>query len=204
MFGKAELLTAIAPTNRGISANAQQRAQILAAVARLEEHNPTPHSVTSPLLAGDWRLLYTSSQELLGLDRIPLLNLGPIYQSIRTENSKLYNLAEVTGLPLIEGLVSVVASFVAVSPQRVNVQFERFVVGPQRLMGYRDPATYIDQLSRGDRLLALDWQIPTRQPEPTESPDQPVRQGWVEITYLDSDLRIGRGNEGSVFVLQRV
>jgi hypothetical protein len=93
---------------------------------------------------------------------------------------------------------------VAVSPQRVNVQFERFVVGPQRLMGYRDPATYIDQLSRGDRLLALDWQIPTRQPEPTESPDQPVRQGWVEITYLDSDLRIGRGNEGSVFVLQRV
>jgi hypothetical protein len=28
--------------------------------------------------------------------------------------------------------------------------------------------------------------------------------GWLEITYLDTDLRIGRGNEGNVFVLQKV
>ena len=27
--------------------------------------------------------------------------------------------------------------------------------------------------------------------------------GWLDITYLDEDLRIGRGNEGSVFVLSR-
>ena len=29
------------------------------------------------------------------------------------------------------------------------------------------------------------------------------RQGWLEITYLDEDLRIGRGNEGSVFILAK-
>jgi len=29
-------------------------------------------------------------------------------------------------------------------------------------------------------------------------------RGWLDITYLDEDLRIGRGSEGSVFVLQRV
>ncbi|MFM7384513.1 MAG: PAP/fibrillin family protein, partial [Microcystaceae cyanobacterium] len=27
--------------------------------------------------------------------------------------------------------------------------------------------------------------------------------GWLETTYLDNDLRIGRGNEGSVFILAR-
>jgi hypothetical protein len=27
--------------------------------------------------------------------------------------------------------------------------------------------------------------------------------GWLETTYLDSDLRIGRGNKGTLFVLTR-
>ena len=31
-----------------------------------------------------------------------------------------------------------------------------------------------------------------------------VRQGWLDITYLDSDLRIGRDDKGHVFVTQRV
>ncbi|NEP29276.1 PAP/fibrillin family protein, partial [Moorena sp. SIO3I6] len=30
-----------------------------------------------------------------------------------------------------------------------------------------------------------------------------IQQGWLEITYLDDDLRIGRGNQGSVFVLTK-
>jgi hypothetical protein len=28
-------------------------------------------------------------------------------------------------------------------------------------------------------------------------------QGWLEITYLDENLRISRGNEGNVFILER-
>ena len=28
-------------------------------------------------------------------------------------------------------------------------------------------------------------------------------QGWVDTTYLDDDLRIGRGDKGSVFVTAR-
>jgi hypothetical protein len=27
--------------------------------------------------------------------------------------------------------------------------------------------------------------------------------GWLDITYLDEDLRSGRGSEGSVFILAR-
>ncbi|MGL4881863.1 MAG: PAP/fibrillin family protein, partial [Waterburya sp.] len=29
------------------------------------------------------------------------------------------------------------------------------------------------------------------------------QKGWLDITYLDEDMRIGRGNEGNVFVLTK-
>jgi PAP_fibrillin len=41
-------------------------------------------------------------------------------------------------------------------------------------------------------LKAIDFNITNR--------DQ---KGWLDITYLDDDLRIGRGNQGSVFVLTK-
>ncbi|MEL6764608.1 MAG: PAP/fibrillin family protein, partial [Cyanobacteria bacterium J06607_6] len=30
------------------------------------------------------------------------------------------------------------------------------------------------------------------------------QSGWLEVTYLDDDLRISRGNQGSLFVLKKV
>jgi len=29
------------------------------------------------------------------------------------------------------------------------------------------------------------------------------QKGWLETTYLDENLRIGRGNEGSLFILAK-
>jgi hypothetical protein len=34
--------------------------------------------------------------------------------------------------------------------------------------------------------------------------DTSNRDAWLDVTYLDGDLRIGRGNGGSLFVLTRV
>ena len=81
----AKLLAAIAGKNRGISATALDRQAILAAITELESHNPHSQPLTTAidLLAGDWRLLYTSSQSLLGIDKIPFAKLGDIYQCIR-------------------------------------------------------------------------------------------------------------------------
>ena len=74
--------------------------------------NPTPRPLeATEFLEGDWRLLYTTSRGILGIDRFPLLNLGQVYQSIRVAESKVYNIAEVFGLPLAEGIVSVAARF---------------------------------------------------------------------------------------------
>jgi len=193
MIWKSRLLEAIAGKNRGLLAGETEKQAILAAIAQLEDYNPTPRPVeATELLNGDWRLLYTTSKGLLGFEKIPLIKLGQIYQSIRAEEAKVYNIAELYGLPYLEGIVSVAARFEVVSEKRVQVKFERSIVGLQRLIGYESPGDFINQIEAGKKFAAADFNLDSRE-----------QNGWLDITYLDSDLRIGRGNEGSVFVLTK-
>ncbi|MEJ6481238.1 PAP/fibrillin family protein [Nostoc punctiforme UO1] len=193
MMGKAALMDAIAGTNRGLLATEAQKQAILAAIANLEDFNPTPRPVEAGnLLDGNWRLLYTTSKALLNLDRLPFCNLGQIYQCIRVETTSVYNIAEIYGLPYLEGLVSVAAKFEPVSGRRVQVKFERSIIGLQRLIEYNSPGTFIQQIEAGKKFAGIDFAIKSDK-----------QQGWLDITYIDNDLRIGRGNEGSVFILSK-
>lgn len=192
MLGKAELLTALAGKNRGVLASASDQQAILALAAQLEDRNPTPQPLESPDLAGDWQLLYTSSDELLGLDRWPVVKLGAIYQCIRPQTQQVYNIAELYGVPWCEGLVSVVARFHPLSAHRVEVEFDRAIIGLQRILGYQTPQRWIEQIESGQKFLPLDFAIRRR---PT--------QAWLEVTYLDQDLRISRGNQGNIFILKK-
>ncbi len=221
MLSKNDLRNAIASKNRGLSATENDRQVIASIIARVEDLNPTSAPLSAPeLLAGDWRLLYTTSQELLGIDRFPLAQLGNIYQCVRPGRSRIYNIAEVKSLPYCEALVSVVADFepaqaengepaqaenglgqpenggsTGLSDRRVNVKFSRGVLGLQRVLGYRSPAQYVEKLEATERiglLQGLDFAI-----------NSDRQQGWLEVTYLDEDLRIGRGNQGSLFVLTK-
>jgi hypothetical protein len=194
---KAKLLRAISDTNRGILASSLDRQAILAAITELELRNPHPRPLTNAidLLAGDWRLLYTSSQSLLGIDRFPLVQLGTIYQCIRPLTSAVYNIAEVSSLiPGLNGIVSIVATFTPVTESRVNVQFNRSVIGLQKLINYSTPDRLITAIETGTKFTAIDLPITRR-----EGRDP----AWLEVTYLDESLRISRGNEGSVFVLTK-
>jgi len=76
----------------------------------------------------------------------------------------------------------------------VQVKFQRFIIGLQRLIGYTTPGNFIQQIESGDfqNKLAFDFPIQSEQ-----------QQGWLDITYIDDNLRIARGNEGSVFVLTK-
>jgi hypothetical protein len=199
MGKKEELLKAIANVNRGIAATETERKAIFSATAYLESANPNPVPTQVPeLLSGDWRLLFTTSNELLGLNRLPGFKLGEIYQCIRATEGKIYNVAEInsiTGLAPFSGLVSVCASF-TIAPEnpdrRVKVNFERFVISSQLLLGYRGVQQHIELLRSPQRLWAIDFAI-----------KNPNQRGWLDTTYLDYDLRIGRGNEGSLFVLTK-
>lgn len=193
MDAKARLLEAVAGKNRGLLATETDRVKVLSAIEQVEDHNPTANPLAAKeLLEGNWRLLYTTSRGILGLDRLPLLQLGQIYQCLRTADARLYNIAEIIGVPFLEGIVSVAAHFEPVSERRVNVQFDRYIFGLQRLLDYRSPSQFIEALESGKKFLPLDFSSESRE-----------RQGWLEITYLDEALRISRGNEGSVFVLAK-
>jgi PAP_fibrillin len=193
---KARLLAAIAGKNRGILASDTDRQAILAAITELESDNPHPQPLTTSidLLAGNWRLLYTTSQSLLGIDKFPLVQLGTIYQCIRPVTGAIYNIAEVNSLlPGLNGLVTIVAKFTPISDLRVNVQFNRSLISFQGLMGYSDPDRLIAAIETGQKFTAIDLKI-----------DRPGKEpAWLEVTYLDENLRIGRGNEGNVFVLTK-
>ncbi|MFN7658255.1 MAG: PAP/fibrillin family protein, partial [Dolichospermum sp.] len=139
-------------------------------------------------------LLYTTSKALLNIDRLPFFQLGQIYQCIRVETNSVYNIAEIYGIPALEGLVSVVAQFTPLSPSRLQVKFQRSIIGFQRLIGYTTPGNFVQQIESGHfkNKLAFDFPIQSQQ-----------QQAWLDITYLDDDLRIARGNEGNVFVLSK-
>jgi hypothetical protein len=192
MMTKSALLEAITGTNRGLLATETQKQAILAMIAGLEDFKPTPRLLDAThLLEGDWRLLYTTSKALLNLDRFPFYKLGQIYQCIRVETTSVYNIAEIYGPPSLGALVSVTAKFEPVSDRRVQVKFQRSIIGLQKLVGYKSPAYFIQQIESGQKFTAIEFPINSDQ------------QGWLDITYIDSDLRIGRGNEGSVFVLSK-
>lgn len=193
MIGKSALLETLAGKNRGLLTTELEKQAILSKIAQLEDQNPTPRPIESAQkLDGNWRLLYTTSQDLLRIDQFPLLKLGQIYQYINATDARIYNIAEVYGLPYLEGLVSVAARFEPLSEQRVQVKFERFIIGLQRLISYRSPLAFVQEIEAGKKFPAVDVSTQDRN-----------QQGWLDITYLDEDLRIGRGNEGSIFVLAK-
>lgn len=197
MNSKTELLKAIEGKNRGLKVTDAEKVTILTAVEKLEDHNPNVNPLQCPnLLNGDWRLLYTTSKSILGLNNLPLMQLGEIYQCIRINYNRIYNIAEIVGLPFLEGLVTVEANIDIVSSKRVNVEFQRSIIGLQRILGYLSPKDLINKIEKGKFFPPLDFKLPSSQRNKTSS-------GWLEITYLDDNLRIGRGNQGNVFILEK-
>ncbi|MBW4553664.1 MAG: PAP/fibrillin family protein [Aphanocapsa sp. GSE-SYN-MK-11-07L] len=193
MVDKADLLTAIAGKNRGLLATERDRQAILAIAAQLADRNPTPQPLAAPeKLGGNWELVYTSSKSLLGLDQLPFLKLGAVYQCIRPQQFQVYNIAELYGIPGLESIVSVVARFTPLSELRIQVEFERSISGLKSLLGYQSPDALIDSLQTGQKFVGLDFPI-----KPSN------RQAWLETTYLDHDLRISSGNEGNLFILTK-
>lgn len=193
MTFKTDVLEMIAGTNRGLLVNESDKVKILTLAEKLEDHNPNPYPLNNPsLLNGDWKLLYTTSKSILGLNNFPLVQLGQIYQCIRVETNKVYNVAEIVGIPFLEGLVSVVANFEAVSDKRVNVNFQRSIIGLQSLLGYISPSDLINKIETGKKFMPFDFNL-----------NQKDQSGWLEVTYIDENLRINRGNQGNLFILSK-
>ncbi|KAH1251179.1 putative plastid-lipid-associated protein 7, chloroplastic [Glycine max] len=189
---KRELCQAVEGINRGIfGIPATKKSEIERLVKQIESLNPTPcPTLELEKVAGCWRLVY-STISILGSKRTKLglrdfISLDDFFQTIDISKSKAVNVIKFSamGLSLLSGQLNIEASFRIASSTvktpllRVDINFENSTITPDRLMNvFR---------KNYDLLLGI------FNPE-----------GWLEITYVDDTLRIGRDDKSNIFVLER-
>ncbi|MBG1243359.1 PAP/fibrillin family protein [Nostoc sp. NZL] len=160
----------------------------------LESVNPNlnPLLYATSLLEGTWQLQYSTAREIRSLISLPLgLKLGKVYQVIDIANKLFFNLAKVKhSLGLVSGYVKVTASFEPAKEdlepppnKRINVYFDKRYLSIEKIMGINTP------------------QLNPFKVIPANNPTN--RTATLDITYLDETLRIGRGGDGSLFILSK-
>lgn len=161
---------------------------------QLESFNPNPQPLlyATSLLEGAWQLQYSTAREIRSLESLPLgLKLGKVYQVIDVTNKLFFNLAKVKhSFGLLSGYVKVTAAFEpaiedlsSVPNKRINVYFDKRYLTIEKIFGIDTP-----QLN----------------PFKVVPANNPIgRVATLDITYLDETLRIGRGGDGSLFILTK-
>lgn len=168
--------------------------------AELDGHIRALESAVSPsfsptdnkasLVDGNWRLLYTTLT-ILGRKRVRLaiatsqkpgfVRIGDITQSIDPVSStsrSAVNFEVLAGG--FKGYFEIIAGYEAVDPKRVEVKLQEWNLVPAKMAEIL-----------GEKKVGLLLQI--FNPE-----------GYLDITYADEDIRVGRDHNGNVFVLEKV
>jgi hypothetical protein len=194
-----ELLDFVRPFGFGSGrcACARERRRIEDLVREHARRNPNPRLEDCfALLQGTWKCLFTDSRYVLGLDKMPGLNLSGVYQRIFVDSSRgeghYFNVAELSR----NGAVKLACGEYAhihpspSDPSRVDVRYEYFYFA-QRLLttyeGHEKLGTVLEA-----NCLPGSLRLPFRRP------------GWQSTLYLDTQLRIVRGNEGGIFILEKI
>ncbi|MBA4733808.1 MAG: PAP fibrillin [Synechococcus sp. MED-G133] len=142
-------------------------------IARLETSIPADLNQDAPLLKGVWDLRWSSSSQ-------PWLRQAPWLENLQAldpERNKGCNLLRLRGPLGGIGAVSVQAELNLISSKRIEVKFCRGGwLGPSR---------------PGQRQVKLMRNVQQNFP------------AWLDITVLSQELRICRGNAGTIFALLR-
>ncbi|KAH7423267.1 hypothetical protein KP509_12G047100 [Ceratopteris richardii] len=137
---KLSLRESLQGINRGIfGVSAAQKSAIEHQIALLEEQNPI-RKPTDHLqkVEGEWRLLY-SSISILGMKRTKLglrdfITLDEFLQTIDVDKNRASNIIKfsVSGLGMLNGALTIEASYVVSSEKRVDIQFEKSTIVPDQ------------------------------------------------------------------------
>ncbi|XP_068645041.1 plastid-lipid-associated protein, chloroplastic [Aristolochia californica] len=213
---KKALIDSVYGTDRGLKATSETRAEIVELITQLEAKNPTPAPTDAlTLLNGKWILAYTSFSALLPLlgRGLPLVKVEEISQTIDSENFTVQNSVQFAG-PLATTSLTTNAKFEVTSPKRVQIKFEEGIVGTPQLTDSIVVPDNVEFLGQKIDLSPFKGIISSVQDTAysvakTISSQPPLKipitntnaQSWLLTTYLDEELRISRGDAGSVFVL---
>jgi hypothetical protein len=183
---REQLIRQLEGLNRGVfGVQSDKQKSIHDSIALLEAANPTREPTRAAAkLDGTWRLLY-STIRILGSKRSRLglrefVQIGEMYQDIDMSTKTAVNRVEfnVSGFAMMRGCLTITAEFEAQSPSKVDVRFRSATLQPEQL----------EKLFQKNYELLLEIFNP---------------EGWLNITYLDDQLRVGRDDDGHIFVLER-
>ncbi|XP_075106482.1 light-induced protein, chloroplastic-like [Nicotiana tabacum] len=214
---KKQLVDSFYGTNRGLSASSETRAEIVELITKLESMNPTPAPTEAlPLLNGKWILAYTSFSglfPLLSRGTLPLVRVEEISQTIDSETFAVQNCVVFAG-PLATTSITTNAKFEVKSPKRVQIKFDEGIIGTPQLTDSIELPENVEFLGQKIDLSPFKSLINSVQDTASSvaksiSSQPPIKfpisnsnaQSWLLTTYLDDELRISRGDGGSVFVL---
>jgi PAP_fibrillin len=213
---KRELLKLAASFDRGFGASRSAREKADALIQGLERGNTAfstaaatilSNSRTSPTLAGNWRMIWTTALDVLSLQASPLFMAGAIYQVFDADTRIVTNIIDF--IPRAQSLLPVgiipnslirakvqtkacqpAGTLVNEYPSRVGLIFESVSVKPIQLFGMDS-----------SMLPPLQLDLP-KLPGTGSTEESP---GYFDVTYLDNELLIIRQNApGGIFVLIRV
>ncbi|XP_030461994.2 fibrillin-5, chloroplastic isoform X1 [Syzygium oleosum] len=183
---KACLYQALNGLNRGIfGVPSAKRSEIEGLVRQLESQNPTPNPTANlDKVGGCWKLVF-STITILGSKRTKLglrdfINLGDFLQIISVAQGKAVNVIKFNarGLNMLNGQLTIDAFFRVASESRVDISYDKSTITPDQLMN----------------VFRQNYDLLLRIFNP---------EGWLEITYVDDTMRIGRDDKGNVFILER-
>eukprot|EP00898_Chlorokybus_atmophyticus_P003034 jgi/Chlat1/3731/Chrsp259S03883 len=216
---KALLIDTLYGLERGLNASSEIRAEISEIIGQLEASNPS-EAPTDQLeqLDGEWKLVYTANSELFPLlvaNRLPGFTIGDIKQIINSRALTIVNEVNYS-TPIAKNAYSVSADFEIRTGKRVQVRFKRGTFGKPEKRGLVFPrmvSVFGTQVDTGplqvlaspleallDQIInAVAYATPISVPIPSLFGSAP--SGWLITTYLDDELRITRGDLGSLFVL---
>ncbi|KAF5937962.1 hypothetical protein HYC85_025468 [Camellia sinensis] len=194
---KKQLVDSFYGTDRGLRATSETRAEIVELITQLEAKNPTAAPTEAlTMLNGKWILAWRKYHRSL------------IQQNFTVQNSVLFS------GPLATTSFSTNAKFEVRSPKRVQIKFEEGIVGTPQLTDSIVLPENVEFLGQNIDLTPFKGLITSVQDTAssvakTISSQPPLKfsipsnnaESWLLTTYLDEELRISRGDAGSVFVL---
>jgi len=198
---KEKLLALINNTQRGLDQS--NAAEVIQAFEDLERDNPCSAPLDSPELTGDWELLWTSSDSILGGKRPWFIRPSddkPILQYLDAPGNFARNL-EYTPL----GPNTVEATISPLNREKREEFISRlddflvFKYGSEDKPG----GTYIPDnadLEQNTAAVRFDW-FKLFGFLSIKAPAEAT--GILQVTYLDQDLRLSRGDRGNLFVLRK-
>ncbi|GIL86762.1 hypothetical protein Vretimale_15653 [Volvox reticuliferus] len=218
---KTALLDSICSTDRGLAARSEVRAEVNELINQLEVKGGQGADVSSVEFGGTWELLYTNATDLLALlsvSKLPLspIKIGAITQTIDASSGTLENSVQLE-FSLMQTSLSTVSNYNIASPKRLQFTVQRGILHTPSIEGNLElPASVtlmgqtldlaplrdiLAPVTRGAASLAASATDLLGQAPNLEVPLQ--TQTWQLTTYLDSTLRITRGDGGAVYVFKK-